>query len=94
MGISLKLGLKDFDVKTVIDGVFAELKDGLASDRIIELRGFGTFQIRTRKRRSKARNPKTGASADVAAHGAAAFRPGKELKQAVWPARSEGEQPG
>ena len=68
----------------VIDELFEEIKDGLKEDRVIELRGFGTFEIRTRKGREKARNPKTGDLVSVETHGVAIFRPGKELKDAVW----------
>ena len=64
--------------------LFEEIKDGLKEDRVIELRGFGTFEIRTRKGRDKARNPKTGDIVAVETHGVAIFRPGKELKDAVW----------
>ena len=56
----------------------------IEKDRVIELRGFGTFEIRTRKGREKARNPKTGDLVSVETHGVAIFRPGKELKDAVW----------
>ena len=50
----------------------------------IELRGFGTFEPRLRKGRSKARNPKTGALLTVAPHYVAAFRSGQELKKSLW----------
>jgi integration host factor subunit beta len=61
-----------------------EIKDSLIQQRDIELRGFGTFEVRIRKGRQKARNPKTGELVSVNTHGIAAFRPGRELKQDVW----------
>ena len=64
--------------------MFEEIKDGLKENKVIELRGFGTFEVRTRKGREKARNPKTGEVVAVESHGVAIFRPGKELKDAVW----------
>ena len=79
-----KLGLSRTDIHEVIDELFEEIKDGLKEDRVIELRGFGTFEIRTRKGREKARNPKTGDLVSVETHGVAIVRPGKELKDAVW----------
>ena len=79
-----KLGTNRNDIHLVIDELFEEIKDGLKEDRVIELRGFGTFEIRTRKGREKARNPKTGDLVSVETHGVAIFRPGKELKDAVW----------
>ena len=82
--IALKLELNKKDVHQVLDEFFAEIKAALEEDKIAELRGFGTFEIRTRKGREKARNPKTGEIVPVQAHGVAIFRPGKELKQSVW----------
>ncbi len=77
------------DIHDVIDALFEELKDALQEDRVVELRGFGTFEIRTRKGRDRARNPKTGEIVPVNTHGVAVFRPGKELKQIAWPLRGE-----
>ena len=61
-----KLSLSRADIHRVIDELFEEIKDGLKEDRVIELRGFGTFEVRTRKGREKARNPKTGLSSSSA----------------------------
>ena len=80
-----RTGINRKDVHLVIDELFEELKKGLEEKRTVELRGFGTFEIRTRKGREKARNPKTGEIVPVNAHGVAIFRPGKELKQIAWP---------
>ena len=79
-----KLVLNRMDIHKVIDELFEEIKDGLKDSRIIELRGFGTFEVRVRKGRAKARNPKTGEVVAVERHGVAIFRPGKELKDYVW----------
>lgn len=77
------------DIHSVIDNLFDILKDGLSNDQVIELRGFGTFEIRTRKGRERARNPKTGEIVPVDTHGVAVFRPGKELKRLAWPLRQQ-----
>lgn len=82
-----KLGLSRTDIHRVIDELFEEIKDGLKEDKVIELRGFGTFEVRTRKGREKARNPKTGDLVAVETHGVAIFRPGRELKDAIWDLR-------
>lgn len=82
-----KLGINRKDIHNVIDEFFEEVKSGLDEDKVVELRGFGTFEIRTRKGRERARNPKTGDIVPVSAHGVAVFRPGKELKQIAWPLR-------
>jgi integration host factor subunit beta len=79
-----KTGMSRKEIRTVVDLFLDEIKDALIEQMIIELRGFGTFEIRVRKGRQKARNPKTGESVSVNSHGIAAFRPGRELKQDVW----------
>jgi len=71
------------NIHRVVDLFFEQIKAGLLADRVIELRGLGTFEIRTRRGR-KARNPKTGDAVIVRDHGVAHFRPGRELKQKVW----------
>lgn len=84
-----KLGYSRNEIHEVIDEFFEEVKGGLTSDQVIELRGFGTFEIRTRKGREKARNPKTGHMVSVQTHGVAVFRPGKEIKEVVWNIRQQ-----
>lgn len=85
--ISEKTGLTKKDIHTAIDSFFSELKTSLLDDRVVEFRGFGTFEIKTRKGREKARNPKTGQTVKVQDHGIVSFRPGKELKDAAWSLR-------
>lgn len=80
------------DIHDVLDSFFEELKEALHDDKVIELRGFGTFEIRTRKGRDRARNPKTGEIVPVQTHGVAVFRPGKELKQLAWPLRGASDK--
>lgn len=85
--ISDSTGMPKKNVHNIIDLMLSQVKDALSEDRIIELRGFGTFEIRTRKGREKARNPKTGQTVKVEDHGVVNFRPGKELKDSAWPLR-------
>jgi integration host factor subunit beta len=79
-----KTGMSRKEIRSIIDLFINDIKDSLIKRRIIELRGFGTFEIRVRKGRQKARNPKTGEPVSVTSHGIATFRPGRELKQDVW----------
>jgi integration host factor subunit beta len=79
-----KTGMNRKEIRTVVDLFLDEIKDALVEQMVIELRSFGTFEIRVRKARQKARNPKTGESVSVNSHGIVAFRPGRELKQKVW----------
>jgi integration host factor subunit beta len=79
-----KTGMSRKEIRTIIDLFINEIKDALIKRMIIELRGFGTFEVKIRKGRQKARNPKTGEFISIRSHGIAAFRPGRELKQDVW----------
>ncbi|MFW5801846.1 MAG: HU family DNA-binding protein [Spirochaeta sp.] len=81
-------GLHRRDVQNIIDAFFHEVKTALLDDRVVEFRGFGTFEVRTRKGRERARNPRTGELVSVDNHGVVVFRPGKELKKAAWDLRS------
>ena len=80
-----KSGVNRKEIRNVVDLFIDELKAALVSNKVIELRGFGTFEIKTRKGRQKARNPKTGEIISVNSHGIVAFRPGRDLKRDVWP---------
>jgi integration host factor subunit alpha len=79
-----RLSISRKDIHSLIDGVFDEVKSAILSGHTVELRGFGTFEVRVRKGRKRARNPKTGEPVSVADHGVAAFRPGRDLKKAAW----------
>ena len=80
-------------VKEVIDLFISALRESLESGRTIELRGFGTFEIRKRRGRKSARNPKTGEKVSVKEHSVVVFRAGRDLKKAVWHvSEDEGEQ--
>ena len=71
-------------IQTVIDTFLEEIKNSLKDSSTIELRGFGTFELRLRKGKESARNPKTGDKVSVAPHYVAAFRSGQELKNSLW----------
>lgn len=81
-----KVKVSKKNIHAILDFFFGEVKEGLLKDQVIELRGLGTFEIKTRKGR-KARNPKTGDTVHVENHGVAVFRPGRELKQKAWSLR-------
>ena len=72
------------DIHSMLDFFLEEIKNALVSDKIIELRGFGTFEVKKRKGRIKARNPKTGESLTVDPHGVVFFRAGRDLKNDVY----------
>ena len=71
------------NIQKILDLFLEQVKSGLLSDKVVELRGFGTFEVKTRKAR-KGRIHKTGERVEVEDHGVAAFRPGRELKEKAW----------
>jgi nucleoid DNA-binding protein len=81
--VSKASGLKQSDVRLVIESMFAELTKTLASGKHVELRGLGTFDVRTRDER-QARNPQTNEGIISPAHRVVVFHPSKQLKLAVW----------
>jgi integration host factor subunit beta len=70
------------DCARVVDSFLDAIKDALAEQHNIEVRGFGTFKIRRRKTRM-ARNPRTGEPVQVAARPVPVFKPSKELRAKV-----------
>ena len=84
-----KISIERREIRDVVDLFLGEVKSALASDKTIELRGFGTFEVRIRKGREKARNPKTGELLSVHSHGTASFRAGRELRRDVWNIKRE-----
>jgi DNA-binding protein HU-beta len=80
--VAEKAELTQKDTASVIDAFFDTVADTLAKEEKIQLIGFGTFEVRERAAR-KGRNPQTGEEIDIAASKVPAFKPGKELKEAV-----------
>jgi len=79
-----KTGLRRSEIRGAIDIFIDEMKEALMRRQVIELRGFGTFEVKIRKARPRGRNPKTGEKIVINSHGVVAFRSGRELKKAVW----------
>ena len=70
------------DSELIVETVFQSIVDALHRGEKIELRGFGSFQLRQREPR-KGRNPKTGDRVDVPPKRVPYFKPGKELKDLI-----------
>ena len=62
-----------------VDTIIDAMKDALCDGRRIELRGFGVFQVRDRKK-GVGRNPKTGVEVAITPGRTVRFKPGKDLK--------------
>ena len=63
-----------------VETIIESMKNALCEGKRIELRGFGVFQVRERKR-GVGRNPKTGVEVPIAPGKTVRFKPGKELKE-------------
>lgn len=63
-----------------VDAILEAMKRALAEGKRIELRGFGVFQVRDRKK-GVGRNPKTGIEVAITPGKTVRFKPGKELKE-------------
>jgi len=63
-----------------VESILSAMKEALGQGKRIELRGFGVFQVRDRKR-GVGRNPKTGVEVAIAPGKTVRFKPGKGLKQ-------------
>lgn len=81
--ISRKLpNLAARDVEVIVNTVFDSMTNQLRDGGRIEIRGFGSFEVRVRKPRL-GRNPKTGDSVKVGERKVPFFKVGKELKERV-----------
>jgi integration host factor subunit beta len=74
--------------ETIVNIVFDSIVDSLRAGQKIELRGFGSFRLRSRKSRT-GRNPKTGEKVEVPSKKIPYFKPGKELKELINKAAGE-----
>ncbi|RPK14797.1 HU family DNA-binding protein [Priestia endophytica] len=70
------------DATKAVDALLKTISDTLSKEEKIQLIGFGTFEVRERAART-GRNPQTGEEMQIAASKVPAFKPGKELKEAV-----------
>ena len=66
----------------VVDTVFETIKEALKSGEEVEIRGFGSFRLRSRKERLT-RNPRTGSPVLVPPKRVPFFRPGKAMREQV-----------
>jgi len=70
------------DTEVVVNTIFDSMIEALRSGDRIEIRGFGSFQVKIREARD-GRNPKTGEPVHISAKRTPFFKVGKELKEMV-----------
>ncbi len=80
--ISENTGIIRKDVAVVVDSLLQSIKDSLSEGNHIEIRGFGTFKLKTRKPRV-GRNPKTDQKVPVPARTVPTFKFSREFKASV-----------
>ncbi|MBI3359245.1 MAG: integration host factor subunit beta [Nitrospirae bacterium] len=74
--------LTEDQVTIVVMAIIEIIKEALGNGDKVEIRGFGSFRLRTRKSR-KGRNPRTGATVSVPEKQVPFFKTGKELRELV-----------
>lgn len=80
--VASKVDLPRATAERAVNTMFDEMTSALRQGDKVNISGFGTFSVSTRKARI-GRNPKTGDSIEIAASRAAKFKPGKTLKDEV-----------
>ncbi len=75
-----KTGVAKIKAEVAVDSLFNAMKDAMQRGERIELRGFGVFVVKPRKR-GIGRNPRTGEVTDIPPGKTIRFKPGKELQQ-------------
>jgi nucleoid DNA-binding protein len=80
--ISRITGIKQVVVKEVVQKTFDIISQALKDGKRIELRNFGIFFLKKRKKRI-GRNPKTGQIVPIPERKTVAFKPGLEMKKAI-----------
>jgi DNA-binding protein HU-beta len=85
--VAEKTGVPKMKAEQAVDALFHSMKEALTRGERIELRGFGVFVVKPRKR-GVGRNPRTGEEVAIPSGKTIRFKPGKELQ-----AHEDGEIP-
>lgn len=76
--VAKQTGISKNKAEEVVDLVFESMKEALAKGERIELRGFGVFTVKPRKK-GIGRNPRTGEKIPIPEGKTVRFKPGKEI---------------
>ncbi|HEY0004313.1 MAG TPA: HU family DNA-binding protein [Pyrinomonadaceae bacterium] len=74
-----RTGVPKMKAEQAVDALFNSMKEALTRGERIELRGFGVFVVKPRKR-GVGRNPRTGEEVAIPSGKTIRFKPGKELQ--------------
>lgn len=80
--ITDQTGIKQVDVKRIVQKTFDVIVDALDRNEKVELRNFGVFKVKERRARL-GRNPRTGDSVPVPPRRVVVFKAGLEMKQKI-----------
>lgn len=80
--VAQEMDKSKLEAEAAVNVVIDCIKKGIKQDQVVQLIGFGSFNVRKRKAR-KGRNPKTGAAIKIKASKTVAFRAGKALKDSL-----------
>jgi len=86
IALAERAGITKSSAELVVNGVFDSMSEALARGEGVEIRGFGSFVVRSYQPYA-GRNPKTGEKIEVPAKRAPFFKVGKELKAVVLTSR-------
>ncbi len=82
MKISDESGIRQSDVKKVVQKFLDHIIEALVKGDTLELRNFGVFKVKSRKPRI-GRNPKTGVAVNIPAKKKVIFKAGMVMKKKV-----------
>ncbi len=88
--LSEKLSLPKGRAEEVVNCVFDSMEKALREGQRIEIRGFGSFEIREYKA-YEGRNPRTGEAVEVKPKKLPFFKVGKELKERINDSAKKGD---
>ena len=77
--VAERTGVPKMKAEQAVDALFHSMKEALARGERIELRGFGVFVVKPRKR-GVGRNPRTGEEVAIPSGKTIRFKAGKELQ--------------
>ncbi|MCG3176475.1 MAG: Integration host factor subunit alpha [Candidatus Omnitrophica bacterium] len=80
--ISNETGIKQIDVKRVVQSCLDKVIEYLAQGQTVELRNFGIFKVKARRGRL-GRNPRTGQEVPVPPKKVVIFKPGLIMKRDI-----------
>lgn len=70
------------DIEIIVNTIFESMRNSLIRGERIEIRGFGSFTVKSRNAR-EGRNPKTGEVVHITQKRVPYFKVGKELRERV-----------